>query len=315
MHCHANAAPDATGSGQGLRGGRGRHDRDRGLPGRAGISRRFYYRWLPRWRAERHGGLVDRSSRPRSSPQRLSLAAEAASSRSAPADRLGTRPPGRLAGHAGVDLPPGAPPPGPRGQSDRAPMPVVRYEHERARRPAPPRHQEAGPHRGRSGPPGHRRSHAAGAGASAGRSSTSPSTTPAAWSTRSCCPTSGRTTAARFSVRALRWFRAAGRGGPAGAHRQRPAYAAGLFGRVLRRLGLKHTRTRPYRPQTNGKVERWIRTVLSECLYLEVFASSDERALALDRFIRYYNEVRPHLGIGGRTPRQRLEREARGLTV
>jgi transposase InsO family protein len=46
--------------------------------------------------------------------------------------------------------------------------------------------------------------------------------------------------------------------------------------------------------------------VLSECLYLEVFASSAQRRLALERFIGYYNGMRPHLGIGGRTPRQRL---------
>ena len=42
--------------------------------------------------------------------------------------------------------------------------------------------------------------------------------------------------------------------------------------------------------------------MLSECLYLEVFASPDERRLALERFLRYYNGERPHLGIGGRTP-------------
>jgi transposase InsO family protein len=53
-------------------------------------------------------------------------------------------------------------------------------------------------------------------------------------------------------------------------------------------------------------VERWIRTVLSECLYLEALGSSDERRLALERFIRYYNGVRPHLGIGGQTPDARL---------
>ena len=74
----------------------------------------------------------------------------------------------------------------------------------------------------------------------------------------------------------------------------------------MRRLRIRHLRTRPYHPQTNGKVERWIRTVLSECLYREVFSSSDERRLALERFIGYYNDERPHLGIGGRTPRQRL---------
>ena len=46
--------------------------------------------------------------------------------------------------------------------------------------------------------------------------------------------------------------------------------------------------------------------MLSECLYLEVFASSEQRRLALERYIRYYNGVRPHLGIGGRTHLQRL---------
>ena len=83
-------------------------------------------------------------------------------------------------------------------------------------------------------------------------------------------------------------------------------YVSRAFARTLRELHIKHARTRPYRPRTNGKVERWIRTVLSERLYLEVFGSSQERRLALDRFIRYYNGARPHLGIGGRTPRQRL---------
>ena len=70
-------------------------------------------------------------------------------------------------------------------------------------------------------------------------------------------------------------------------------YRSRAFARLLRRLGVRHIRTRPYRPQTNGKVERWIRTVLSECLYLEVFASSHERRLALDRFIGYYEEMAP----------------------
>ena len=115
----------------------------------------------------------------------------------------------------------------------------------------------------------------------------------------------GRTTA-RFLVRAIRWFRARGitverlltdNGSP---------YRSRVFARARRWLGVRHSRTRPYRPQTNGKAERWIRTVLSECLYIEVFASPAERRLALERFIDYYNGQRPHLGIGGRTPRQRL---------
>ena len=115
----------------------------------------------------------------------------------------------------------------------------------------------------------------------------------------------GRTTA-RFLVRALRWFGAQGirvrrlltdNGSP---------YVSWALRRAIGLLGLTHSRTRPYRPQTNGKCERWIRTVLAECLYLEVFASSEERRRALERFVAWYNDSRPHLGIGGRTPRQRL---------
>ncbi len=112
-------------------------------------------------------------------------------------------------------------------------------------------------------------------------------------------PDEKKHTTTRFMIRALRWFREQGvrvwrvltdNGSP---------YRSRVFGSALRRLSIKHKRTRPYRPQTNGKVERWMRTVLSECLYLEVFGSSQQRRLALARFIGYYNGVRPHLGIGG----------------
>lgn len=72
-------------------------------------------------------------------------------------------------------------------------------------------------------------------------------------------------------------------------------------------LGLRHSRTRPYRRQTNGRAERWIRTVLFECLYVEVFHSPEKRRLALARFLGYCNGQRPHLGIGGQTPAARLD--------
>lgn len=58
--------------------------------------------------------------------------------------------------------------------------------------------------------------------------------------------------------------------------------------------------------QNDTRVERRILTVLAECLYLEVFASSEQRRRSLIRFVPWCNEARPHLGIGGRTPRQRL---------
>jgi transposase InsO family protein len=77
--------------------------------------------------------------------------------------------------------------------------------------------------------------------------------------------------------------------------------------RACRRLQIRHIFTRPYHPQTNGKVERWIRTALRECLYLEVFNSPAERLLAIQRFVRYYNEYRPHLGLRGLSPRRFLD--------
>jgi transposase InsO family protein len=71
-------------------------------------------------------------------------------------------------------------------------------------------------------------------------------------------------------------------------------------------LGVRQRYTRPYRPQTNGKVERFFRTLMDECLYAQSFASDRDRADALDSFVCYYNAERPHLGLRGLTPRQRL---------
>jgi len=107
-------------------------------------------------------------------------------------------------------------------------------------------------------------------------------------------------------VRAVRWFRSQGVIVRRLLTDNGSAYRSRLFRRTVRRAIGRHTFTRPYRPQTNGKVERWIRTVLSESLYVEVFRSSAEREVALARFVAYYNDQRPHLGLGGQTPRQRL---------
>ena len=64
-------------------------------------------------------------------------------------------------------------------------------------------------------------------------------------------------------------------------------------------LGIKHTRTKPYRPATNGKVERFNRTLLDEWAYARIWTSERARARALDKFLHRYNHHRHHTAIGG----------------
>jgi len=78
------------------------------------------------------------------------------------------------------------------------------------------------------------------------------------------------------------------------------------FARACRRLGLKHLFTRPYRPQTNGKAERFIQSALREWAYGIAYQHSAERATMLNRWIHHYNWHRPHQGIGGLAPISRL---------
>jgi len=80
-----------------------------------------------------------------------------------------------------------------------------------------------------------------------------------------------------------------------------------LFARTCTELGIRHALIRPYRPQTNGKVERFFRTVNEECYERIRFRNSQHRALSLEGFVRYYNYVRPHLSLGGCTPMQRRQ--------
>jgi transposase InsO family protein len=71
-------------------------------------------------------------------------------------------------------------------------------------------------------------------------------------------------------------------------------------------LGLKHLRTRPYRPQTNGKAERFIRTLLGEWAYGAIYGSSSERTAALAGFLWRYNFKRNHGALGRKPPAARL---------
>jgi transposase InsO family protein len=83
-------------------------------------------------------------------------------------------------------------------------------------------------------------------------------------------------------------------------------YRSRAFARICRRLELKHLRTRPYTPRTNGKAERFIQSALREWAYARPYPTSDARAAELPAWLHRYNWHRPHGGITSQTPISRL---------
>lgn len=84
-------------------------------------------------------------------------------------------------------------------------------------------------------------------------------------------------------------------------------YRRGMFPAAADRLGIALRRTRPYRPQTNGKAERFIRTTLQRWAFAELYTSNDARLAALPAWQRFYNRERPHRAHRGLSPMTVLE--------
>ncbi len=268
MHCHPNARRTPRGRAEvfGLV--------DAGMTVTAAciaarVSRRFYYRWLPRLAG---GG----GSRPRRPQLPAALLPAAAVGRPGAAHR-------RTSGEHSAGDPTGSPSlvglPASTVhrvlrrlgllERHREPVAIVRYEHAHA---GDLLHLDTKKLGRIVGGPGHR--------ATGDRRDTHRG---AGWevlhvalddATRlvyaELLPDEKGRTAARFLVRAVRWFRAQGVVVRRLLTDNGSAYRSRLFRRTVRRAIGRHTFTRPYRPQTNGKVERWIRTVLTESLYVEV---------------------------------------------
>jgi transposase InsO family protein len=85
-----------------------------------------------------------------------------------------------------------------------------------------------------------------------------------------------------------------------------PAYRSTVHAFACRALGICHLRTRPYRPRTNGKAERFIRTLLAGWAYGAIYGTSRERAAALDGWVWTYNHHRPHGALSHKPPIARL---------
>ncbi|RUW21758.1 integrase core domain-containing protein, partial [Mesorhizobium sp. M4B.F.Ca.ET.013.02.1.1] len=83
-------------------------------------------------------------------------------------------------------------------------------------------------------------------------------------------------------------------------------YRSKAFAKACRKLGLKHIRTKPYTPKTNGKAERFIQTALREWAYAIAYPTSDPRSAELPVWLHRYNWHRPHGSLKSKTPISRL---------
>ena len=127
-------------------------------------------------------------------------------------------------------------------------------------------------------------------------------------------PDEKATTAIGFLRRALAFFKSHGMTVRELLTDNGSAYRSTVHAIACKAIGIRHIRTRPYRPQTNGKAERFIRTMLAGWAYGAIYASSSERTAALDGWLHRYNHHRPHSAIGRQPPIIQLNNLLRSYT-
>ena len=111
---------------------------------------------------------------------------------------------------------------------------------------------------------------------------------------------------AAFLGRAVGWFAAQGLTCQRVMSDNGSGYVARVFAEECQRLALRHLRTRPYTPRTNGKAERFIQTLQREWAYARPYQTSQARRRALRPWLRYYNQGRPHASLNYQPPITRL---------
>jgi transposase InsO family protein len=275
-----------------------------------GVDGRTVRKWRDRFAAEGAAGLADRSSRPHSCPSRLDGAAEAEIERlrrrerlSGPAiaRRLGR--PVSTVGKALRRLGLG------RLRALDAPIAVIRYEREK---PGELIHIDT-KKLGRIDGIGHRitgnrtgQSNKRGTGWEALHVAIDDNSRLAY---TEILPDEKKTSATAFLERALVFFRRHGISVERVMTDNGSAYKSHLFRDTLAAKGIRHKRTRPYTPRTNGKAERFIQTSLREWLYASPYESSAQRTAAMPAWLCDYNNRRPHAALRGKPPISRLSED------
>jgi transposase InsO family protein len=274
----------------------------------AGVSRATVYKWLTRYRTEGQAGLRDRSSRPRRLARALpesrvqEVLGERLRLRLGPAQlgpRLGLAPStayGILRRHGRSRL----------SDLDRTTREVIRYQKERpgelvhldtkklARIP------EGGGHRMLGRSPETKPKKGRGAGYDFVHVAVDDCSRAAY--VEVLADERGSTTA-RFLERAHAHFARHGVRVEAILTDRAFCYTNSKeFHRTLEELGVRHRTTRPYRPQTNGKAERFIRTLVHEWAYAELYRTNEARNGLLETWLTYYNHERPHTALRGSSP-------------
>ena len=278
----------------------------------AGVSERTAAKWLARWRSEGEAGLVDRSSAPKRVPHRTpalrveaivalrrlrmtaaeiaELLAMALSTVSAVLRRVGLGKLSRL----------------------EPPEPPNRYEH---RRPGGLLHLDV-KKLGRIRGAGHR---VTGRRSSQNRRLSRRRAGELGWEFVHVCVDDATRlayaevladergpSAAAFLERAVAWFRSMGVEPRRVLSDNGACYRSGAHADACRRLGLRHSFTRPYRPRTNGKAERFIKTLTNRWAYGAIYGSSVERERALPGWLTHYNYTRRHGALSHKPPAARL---------
>ena len=112
-----------------------------------------------------------------------------------------------------------------------------------------------------------------------------------------------------FLDAAIAWFQAHGVTAQRVMTDNGSAYKSKAFAAAIAAHGLKHKRTRPYTPKTNGKAERFIQTSIREWAYATPFQSSADRSRAMHPWLHAYNTLRPHSALKGKSPLSRIIRD------